>query len=210
MKVAGVVLEPTYIWHDGGTGGATNMAGDPIIADARPAEPGSRHTLGGRAVKKFAAGSARVDVTVEGYYQFGEIGMGGSTEAGLKEHGYRGLCLPYRRWSDPACAYAAPSERRATTRPPVIRMTAIVNGEASINCTPPTTFTSGTWTTHVLEEHEPSCVRSSTAAQCKDSHFEVTGHLFKLSRMTTDDWYRCRANTPLAFADIAIAPPLTK
>ena len=36
----------------------------------------SRHTLGGRAVKKFAAGSARVDVTIEGYYQFGEIGMG--------------------------------------------------------------------------------------------------------------------------------------
>ena len=36
----------------------------------------SRHTLGGRAVKKFAAGSARVDATLEGYYQFGEIGMG--------------------------------------------------------------------------------------------------------------------------------------
>ena len=34
----------------------------------------SRHTLGGRAVKKFAAGGARVDVTLEGYYQFGEIG----------------------------------------------------------------------------------------------------------------------------------------
>ena len=73
MKVAGVVLEPTYIWHDGGTGGA--------MGAPRPGNQ-SRHTLGGRAVKKFGAGGARVDVTVEGYYQFGEIGMGGSPSAG--------------------------------------------------------------------------------------------------------------------------------
>ena len=69
MKVAGVVLEPTYIWHDGGTAG-TGTGG---MNAPRPTNQ-SRHTLGGRAVKKFAAGSARVDVTLEGYYQFGEIG----------------------------------------------------------------------------------------------------------------------------------------
>lgn len=75
MKVAGVVLEPTYIWHDGGTGGGmTNPDGTDTI---RPRNQ-SRHTLGGRAVKKFAAGGARVDVTVEGYYQFGDIGVGDS------------------------------------------------------------------------------------------------------------------------------------
>ncbi len=67
MKVAGMVLEPTYIWHDGGTGGTMN-APRPMVQD--------RHTVGGRAVKKFAAGSARVDATIEGYYQFGEIGEG--------------------------------------------------------------------------------------------------------------------------------------
>ena len=67
MKVAGMVLEPTYIWHDGGTGGTMN-APRPMVQD--------RHTIGGRAVKKFAAGSARVDATMEGYYQFGEIGEG--------------------------------------------------------------------------------------------------------------------------------------
>ena len=64
MKVAGMVLEPTYIWHSGGTG--------PNMNAPRPPDQ-SRHTLGGRAVKKFAAGSARVDATMEGYYQFGEI-----------------------------------------------------------------------------------------------------------------------------------------
>ena len=97
MKVAGVVLEPTYIWHDGGTGGAGAMnAPRPMDQD--------RHTLGGRAVKKFGAGGARIDLTLEGYYQFGEIGE--------MDHGYRGLCLPYRRRRDPAGAHAAPPERR--------------------------------------------------------------------------------------------------
>ena len=66
MKIAGLVLEPTYIWHSGGTGGAGATVGP------RPSDQ-SRHTLGGRAVKKFNAGSARVDATMEGYYQFGEI-----------------------------------------------------------------------------------------------------------------------------------------
>lgn len=74
MKVAGVVLEPTYIWHDGGTGG---------MNAPRPANQ-SRHTLGGRAVKKFGAGGARVDVTLEGYYQFGEIGPGANAAGGPK------------------------------------------------------------------------------------------------------------------------------
>ena len=77
MKVAGVVLEPTYIWHDGGTGGGPTYM-DTGIESIRPTNQ-SRHTLGGRAVKKFAAGSARVDLTLEGYYQFGEIGMAGTT-----------------------------------------------------------------------------------------------------------------------------------
>ena len=74
MKVAGMVLEPTWIWHDGGTGG---------MGAPRPANQ-SRHTLGGRAVKKFAAGSVRVDLTLEGYYQFGDIGPGANTAGGAR------------------------------------------------------------------------------------------------------------------------------
>ncbi len=74
MKVAGMVLEPTYIWHDGGTGGGGMTDG---VDNIRPRNQ-DRHTLGGRAVKKFNAGGARVDATIEGYYQFGEIGMGAS------------------------------------------------------------------------------------------------------------------------------------
>ena len=91
MKVAGMVLEPTWIWHDGGTGG---------MGAPRPANQ-SRHTLGGRAVKKFAAGSARVDLTLEGYYQFGDIGPGatasGATTMDIEAYAFHidgGMTLP--------------------------------------------------------------------------------------------------------------------
>ena len=71
MNVGGLVLEPTYIWHNGGTNEGFR------IEDARPANQ-SRHTIGGRAFKKGKVGSAIMDATIEGYYQFGEIGAVGT------------------------------------------------------------------------------------------------------------------------------------
>ena len=76
MKVAGVVLEPTYIWHNGGTGRPWSNDNPNTFNDPRPQNQ-SRHTVGGRAVKKANLGGARLDVTVEGYYQFGEITLRG-------------------------------------------------------------------------------------------------------------------------------------
>jgi len=70
MKIAGMVVEPAWIWSSGGTGSGAMNAN-------RPANQ-SRHTVGGRAVTKFTAAKARIDVTVEGYYQFGEIGYNDS------------------------------------------------------------------------------------------------------------------------------------
>ncbi len=66
MKFAGVVLEPTWIWHDGGNGGA--------LSGARPANQ-SRHTVGGRVTTKRSFSKVTVDITGEGYYQFGTIGI---------------------------------------------------------------------------------------------------------------------------------------
>ncbi len=91
MKVAGMVLEPTYIWQGGGTGA-------PGGSGPRPSDQ-ARSTVGGRAVKKFNAGSARVDATVEGYYQFGEIGDGTQTGRNLDISAYAfhidgGVTLP--------------------------------------------------------------------------------------------------------------------
>lgn len=68
MKFFGVVLEPTYIWHNRGNG-TTSLAGP------RPSNQ-SRHTVGGRVTTKRTFSKVRVDVTGEGYYQFGEIGPG--------------------------------------------------------------------------------------------------------------------------------------
>ncbi len=65
MKFMGMTVEPTYIWHSSGTGAAGGVG-------PRPSDQ-SRHTLGGRAVKKMGMGGSRVDVTVEGYWQFGQI-----------------------------------------------------------------------------------------------------------------------------------------
>ena len=68
MKFAGVVLEPTYIWHNRGNGGA--------LSGARPSNQ-SRHTIGGRVTTKRAVSKVTIDVTGEGYYQFGKIGIPG-------------------------------------------------------------------------------------------------------------------------------------
>jgi hypothetical protein len=72
MKLAGVTLEPAWIWHDGGT-----TAGG-VIENARP-DNQSRHTVGARAATKRTVGKLRVDTTVEGYYQFGKIATTSAT-----------------------------------------------------------------------------------------------------------------------------------
>jgi hypothetical protein len=69
MKVAGFVIEPAWIWSQGGT----NTGG---LRNNRPTNQ-SRHTVGARIVKKTPLGKVRTDLTVEGYYQFGEIGTEG-------------------------------------------------------------------------------------------------------------------------------------
>ncbi len=70
MKYFGVVLEPTYIWHNRGTGTGA-IAGNRFTQQ-------SRHTIGGRATTKRAFSKVTVDVTGEAYYQFGKIGYAGS------------------------------------------------------------------------------------------------------------------------------------
>ena len=110
MKVAGIVLEPTYIWHSGGTGG------NDIGNAPRPMDQ-SRHTLGGRAVKKFSAGSARVDATMEGYYQFGEIGTSDATGAtSARTMDIEAYAFHFDGGHDPAGAHAASPERRGQHR----------------------------------------------------------------------------------------------
>ncbi len=96
MKIMGMVVEPTYIWHNGGTHRRISDTADLVLP--RPSNQ-SRHTLGGRVVKKMPLAGARVDATLEGYYQLGDIGANETTgrDMDIEAHAFHfdaGVTLP--------------------------------------------------------------------------------------------------------------------
>ena len=170
MKVAGVVLEPTYIWHDGGTGG---------MGAPRPANQ-SRHTVGGRAVKKFAAGSARVDLTMEGYYQFGDIGPGataaGATTMDIEAYAFHidgGVTLP------------VPMQPRLSAE---FNMASGNKGDGkwgSFDQLYPTNHIHFGYMDRMSWKNMNHLAFGLQMRPNADSHFEVTGHIF--NRQETSD-----------------------
>jgi hypothetical protein len=194
MKVAGVVLEPTYIWHDGGTGRADSMT--PMVVgnnDPRPMNQ-SRHTLGGRAVKKFAAGSARVDATIEGYYQFGEIGAGGVDSTAAKNMDIE--------------AYAFHIDGGVTLPVPMApRLSAEFNTASgnkgdgkwgSFDQLYPTNHIHFGYMDRMSWKNMNHLAFGLQMRPNADSHFEVTGHLFSLKE-ATDNLYHA-GQSALGFA----------
>ena len=173
MKIAGLVLEPTYIWHSGGTGLG--------LGAPRPPDQ-SRHTLGGRAVKKFSAGSARVDATMEGYYQFGEIGTGtGGRNMDIEAYAFHidgGLTLP------------VPMQPRLSAE----YNTASGDSDAGDNKWEgfdqlyPTNHIHFGYMDRMSWKNMNHYAFGLQLRPNKDSHFEVTGHIFSLQE-TTDGWY---------------------
>ena len=180
MKVAGVVLEPTYIWHDGGTGGATNADGNPIIAAARPRNQ-DRHTLGGRAVKKFNAGSARVDATIEGYYQFGEIGAGtGAKNMDIEAYAFHidgGVTLPVPMQPRLGVEFNTASGNKDGD-----------NKWRSFDQLYPTNHIHFGYMDRMAWKNMNHFALGLQMRPNKDSHFEVTGHFFA-KQEATDMWY---------------------
>ena len=183
MKVAGMVLEPTYIWHSSGTGG-------PGSVGPRPSDQ-SRHTLGGRAVKKFNAGSARVDATMEGYYQFGEIGDGTNTGRNLDIEAYAfhfdaGLTLPVPMAPRLSAEYNTASGE--------------VDGDGKFGGFDqmyPTNHIHFGYMDRMSWKNMNHYAFGLQMRPNKDSHFEVTGHLFSLKE-TTDNLYHA-GQSPLGF-----------
>ena len=174
MKVAGMVLEPTYIWHDGGTGGMNKP---------RPANQ-SRHTLGGRAVKKFATGSVRVDVTVEGYYQFGDIGPGANTAGGARSmdieayafHIDGGVTLPVPMQPRLSAEFNTASGNKGDGK------------WGSFDQLYPTNHIHFGYMDRMAWKNMNHVAIGLQLRPNKDSHFEVTGHLFSLAE-EADGWY---------------------
>lgn len=168
MKVAGVVLEPTYIWHDGGTGGGIN--------GPRPPNQ-DRHTLGGRAVKKFGAGGARVDLTLEGYYQFGEIGMGANnTSGGLRNMDIEAFAFHI----DGGVTLPVPMQPRLSAE---FNTASGNKGDGkwrSFDQLYPTNHIHFGYMDRMSWKNMNHVAIGLQMRPNKDSHFEVTGHLFSL------------------------------
>ena len=191
MKVAGVLVEPTYIWHDGGTAGR----GTGGIGAPRPANQ-DRHTLGGRAVKKFGAGGARVDVTVEGYYQFGKIGQGASTEAGPRNldieawafHIDGGVTLPVPMQPRLSAEFNTASAERPGD-----------NTWGSFDQLYPTNHIHFGYMDNQSWKNMNHLAFGLQMRPQAQSHFEVTGHIFQLQD-GVDGWYGA-AQTRQTWAD---------
>jgi len=182
MKVAGVVLEPTYIWHDGGTGGNINAP--------RPMNQ-SRHTVGGRAVKKFAAGSARVDATLEGYYQFGEIGMGtGAKDMDVEAFAFHfdaGVTLPVPMQPRLSAEFNAASGNKDDGK------------WRSFDQLYPTNHIHFGYMDRMSWKNMNHLAFGLQMRPNADSHFEVTGHLFS-KQEATDGWYHAGQGAIIAGA----------
>ena len=188
MKVAGMVLEPTYIWHSSGTGGAG-------ATGPRPSGQ-SRSTVGGRAVKKFNAGSARVDATIEGYHQFGEIedSQGSCT----------GRCLDIS-------AYAFHIDGGVTLPVPMQPRLGAEYNTASGDSDPndgdfggfdqlyPTNHIHFGYMDRMSWKNMNHYAFGLQLRPTKASHLEVTGHIFSLKE-STDNWYHA-GQAALGFAN---------
>lgn len=177
MKVAGIVLEPTYIWHSGGTG---------KVGDLGPRPSGqSRHTLGGRAVKKMPLGGARLDATVEGYYQFGEI-------AGARGATCTGRCTDIEAYAfhvDAGITLAVPMQPRLS----VEYNTASGDDPnddtfGSFDQLYPTNHIHFGYMDRMAWKNMEHLAFGLQMRPTKASHFEITGHLFSLKE-ENDNWY---------------------
>ena len=188
MKFAGVVVEPAWIWHSSGNGGT--------LSGPRPANQ-SRHTLGGRATTKRTFSKVRVDVTAEGYYQFGEIGViGGAAgrEMDIEAYAFHidgGVTLPVPMQPRIGLEYnQASGDSRANT------------------CSAGGTVAAGTcnseWggfdqlfpTNHIhfgyMDRMSWKNMKHFTAnlmlRPTKNSHLDISGHKFYLTEVG-DNWY---------------------
>ena len=182
MKVAGIVLEPTYIWQSGGTGG-------PGSAGPRPSDQ-SRHTVGGRAVKKMPLGGARLDATLEGYYQFGEIGdgpMGTVNGRSLDIRAYAfhvdaGVTLPVPMQPRLGIEYNTASGEKAGD-----------NEWGGFDQLYPTNHIHFGYMDLMSWKNMNHYSAGLQLRPNKDSHFEVTGHFFSLKEATDDAYAASQA-----------------
>ena len=186
MKVMGLVLEPTYIWHSGGTG--------PNVNAPRPRDQ-TRHTVGGRGVKKMSlGGGARLDATLEGYYQFGKIAMPTGTGRDMDIAAYAfhidgGVTLPVPMQPRLGIEYNTASGNKGDDD----------NKWRSFDQLYPTNHIHFGYMDRMSWKNMNHYSAGLQLRPNKDSHFEVTGHFFSLKE-GTDSWYHA-GQAALGFAN---------
>ena len=188
MKVAGMVLEPTYIWHSGGTGAAgpssaTTQGHMGLVPLINPGIP----LVVGQSRRQWHWEAARLDVTVEGYYQFGEIGLQGKGRtddiSAYAFHVDAGLTLP------------VPMQPRLSAE----FNTASGDGDADdgewggFDQLYPTNHIHFGYMDRMSWKNMNHYAFGLQLRPNKDSHFEVTGHMFSLQE-EEDGWYHAGQN----------------
>ncbi|MDT7043408.1 alginate export family protein [Candidatus Nitronereus thalassa] len=188
MKFAGVVLEPTWIWHDSGTGGA--------LSGARPSNQ-SRHTIGGRVTTTQAISKVRVDVTGEGYYQFGEIGAPGLARLQDIEayalHFDGGITLPVpmqpRIGGEFNIASGSSDANSCSTGTGTVANGGCNSDWRGFDQLFPTNHIHFGYMDRMAWKNMIHFAAGLQLRPTADSHLEITGHKFYLNE-TNDNWYQ--------------------
>ena len=175
MKVAGLVLEPTYIWQSGGNGSSrVSQCSSLQSIPAYARWPGRQEVLN--------AGSARVDATMEGYYQFGEIGGPGmNRDMDIQAYAFHfdaGLTLPVPMQPRLSAEFNTASGDSDAT-----------DGDyEGFDQLYPTNHIHFGYMDRMSWKNMNHLAFGLQLRPNADSHFEVTGHFFSLKE-EADGWY---------------------
>lgn len=191
MKFSGVAIEPAWIWEDGGASGGTQGAGGTGATGIGSSPPGgqpqnqSRHTVGARVATK----KGIVDVTGEGYWQFGSLGPS-SVNGGNRNERINALAAHL----DAGVTLPVPMQPRIGAEINYATGDGSCNAAGGNKCGG--TFSQLFPTNHI---HFGYMDRMSwqnmltyggnlQLRPTKESHFEIAGHIMRLAN-ENDNWY---------------------
>jgi len=187
MKFSGVAIEPAWIFEDGGASGGT-VTGNTFIGGSPPGgqpQNQSRHTVGGRVATK----KGIVDVTGEGYWQFGSLGPS-SLNGGNRNERINAIALHL----DAGVTLPVPMQPRIGAEINYASGDGSCNAQGGNKCGG--TFSQLFPTNHI---HFGYMDRMSwqnmltyggnlQLRPTKASHFEIAGHIMRLAN-EDDNWY---------------------
>ncbi|RMH36591.1 MAG: hypothetical protein D6690_05475 [Nitrospirae bacterium] len=192
-KIAGIAIEPAWIWESGGSSGSgigTNNTGAAVGG-----QPGnqSRHTVGARIATK----KGMFDATAEGYWQFGQIGVGGFqrdlTINALAGHFDFGVTLPVpmqpRIGAEVNYATGDGDNKNCQNVTSAATQVATCGGNANtFSQLFPTNHINWGYMDLMSWQNMLTYAFNLQLRPTKNSHFELAGHIMHLAS-ANDHWY---------------------